>query len=1115
MSENNITLEQSLQAYRVLHTPAQFSWKQYWANETFKHDSLLDCDIAERAQFRKRLDEGHVTICDNIKQSTGAVSTLADIINIITNPQFKNTKKTDRKVVYASDNGERPIGKKAFQLWGGFQVIDMDIKNRNFAEILKEELFQRLKKYNWFLGIAFSSSGKGLHIYTKIQVSQNEMTDPLKKKLLFLTNFRHKYSFVYLACLNILPILINEDGSPVSKEQLLQWMDLAMFKPQQGAFLGYDDHPLISTHFFEDFIYVSFDNVEDIGHPDVDWVSYPDLKEVFRRWEWFEEDDKPLDIEVKSAEEPVMATHNRYHYKHFERWRLANTLVKLYGLERGYKYLRAACSSEIPNKEIQADCTTAARHEKPIDPWAINRLNKFHGFNIKVNIEHEEKDISQLYDNIDNIQNPTLIKKSENTKIYKITKNEYLGNIKHQLLKDIGRITLLEAGAGVGKTEMVKSLIRDGYHVLLVMPFTSTIKSKVEGSDDWYYAYGNRRVKLDAAPGVAMTVDKFSRLNLMEVKEMGFDYVIIDESHLLFQSEYRPVMPKVIEMIKNTEIPIIMMSGTPVGETVFFPDIVHLKVIKEDVRIKQFNVFLTDKPIDSLCHMCRHMAKDISEGKRVLFPTNKGSIFKEQISFLVTYFLEKEFFIFKAPVVNYYKKSNLGEDFMDSVNFKKTVDDTDILLCSTYLSVGVDILDRYDFNIYFNELWMPQEIEQFANRLRSHDLYINIYINRKNADGDSLDVCSYKHINFKLDDNEIKDVHSILRLCNAMIERNPIEYKYNSLVSSIIKNNKFIEYNSIENKYYLNEIAYKTIFFERKYRDYVQQLPVLAKGMMSYGYEYHSQDIGEFKGDMDEDFMKSDDIKELLKSAKHTVTAANTAHVEELLDLITEDRLMLYKDVLAGSYEIRKGRSWSEDVINKKMVVKNIEMFEKVIPLFVSMSKMYDVCDIKEIFEHCRNKNLSFNFAAIRRIKLLSNIVYNNKQNRLDLPIKEFMDDTYKFVEKHAVCKKVEVLNFINKFVQDYAVKESKDDVNITLSPITIESMTTAMTNIFKCLVDISKPNKKKEVKLNKVDLLWTEKNEKRRKFQANSYVIDEFLDNIKVDFTDIELDNDDIKKVG
>ena len=42
---------------------------------------------------------------------------------------------------------------------------------------------------------------------------------------------------------------------------------------------------------------------------------------------------------------------------------------------------------------------------------------------------------------------------------------------------------------------------------------------------------------------------------------------------------------------------------------------------------------------------------------------------------------------------------------------------------------------------------------------------------------------------------------------------------------------------------------------------------------------------------------------------------------------------------------------------NEKMIVKNIEVFEKVVPLFVSMSKQYTTDTIKEIFESCRRKN--------------------------------------------------------------------------------------------------------------------------------------------------------------
>ena len=544
------------------------------------------------------------------------------------------------------------------------------------------------------------------------------------------------------------------------------------------------------------------------------------------------------------------------------------------------------------------------------------------------------------------------------------------------------------------------------------------------------------------------------------------------------------------------------MSGTPSGELVFFPDIIHLKVIKEDIRKKEFMVNLVETPNDLFYHMCRSMANDIASGKRILFPTNKGTLFSEQVKAAVQYFMEHEHVSFDEVRLKYYKKSNLGEEFMDDINFEKTIKDTQILMCSNYLSVGVDILDKFRFNIYFDDLMMPQEVEQFANRLRSNDLYIRLYISKNDADGNSRSIHKFKRMNFKINDEEIKDVHSILRLCNAMIERNPIEYKYNSLVSSIIRDNKFIEYNDIENKYYLNEIAYKVVYFERKYREYVQQLPVLMKGMMSYGYNVTSRDLGTFSIEDGEIFS---DLKNMVKLAYDEKINLNTNQIVELIDLITEDRLPIYRDVLQGLYEIRKGNCWKEDQSKKIMTVKNVEVFEKVIPIFVSMSKQYTVQDIKEIFESCRNKNGSFNFAAIKRIKMLINIIYNDKNGRLDIPIGDYMNRVYSLCEQETM-KKYEVDHFISQYSMEYAEKESKGIIQIYKAQYTMGTIKKKFEEIFKCLVKMSRPNKEKIVKLEKVELLWKEREDYEREYKSNehSFILAEFLDNQEVEHSSV-----------
>lgn len=1110
MPNNTLTLEQSLQAYRVQSVPSTLSWKQKYVKETFSDDNILKCSQEERQRFIVRLTESKITIAPNVKSMTGDVKQLKDLVNEIVDSRNKNVLKTNRKMVFSSDNGTRPVGDEGYMHWDGFQLIDMDIKDSEVTKKLKPLLFERLKKYNWFLGVVTSSSGKGLHIYTKISVSSEDSSLRVRK-LQYMANFRHKYSFVYIACLNLLQQLGKE------KEDLQKWMDMSMCKPQQGGFIPYDPGALISSHFFEDFIYVNFDNVEDIGSPDIDWVAHPDLKEIFARYEWFTPDDpddySKVDINVKSTGDPEFDTHKRFHYKHFERWRLANTLVQIYGdrdvsgkiisVQKPFQYLRRICTLDIKDKELEADCMTAKRYNKPVDPWAVNRLNSQHGFKIKMDIDHSQ-DTWSLYDSIDQnvykLDNPCIIHESPNTYDFHLKSNQYLGDIRYNLLEKAGMISLIDAGAGTGKTEMVKQLVREGKKILLVMPFTSTIKSKVENTKDWYWSYGNRKPKLDAARGLAMTVDKFSNLNLMEVKDAGYEYIFIDESHLLFQSEYRPVMAKVIEMVRSTEIPVIMMSGTPIGETVFFPDIVHLRVKKDDLRRKEIRVYQAETAFDMIAHMARSMAIDITNGKRILFPTNRGTIFKQEVEAAVRYFLENDpdCGVFRDVRFEYYKKSNVGEKFIDDINFSKSIRDIDVLFCSTYLSVGVDILDKYDFAIYIDDIWMPQELEQFANRIRSRDLFVNVFVALYDAQGNRLIDKNVKPLNMQLNEDEVRDVQSILQMCNKMIERNPVEYKYNSLVASIIRSNKYIEYNTVENRYYLNEIAYRTIIFERKYREYVQQLYVLVKGMECYGYQLCTsldKNLPVFKLSGEEMLT----LKTVIEKAHDTQVKTNTKHVEELLENITAERLVIYKGVINGEYEIKKGRDWKDDVVTKTMTVKNEEMFSKVVPLFMSLEKMFDVDTIKEIFEFCRKKkNNAYNFSAISRIKLLTNIIFNARQDRLDLPIKEFMTETYAFAETYSgvKCKKGKIYEFIRDFCIRYAENESSDKIKILLSKITMERLEQQFTTMFKCLVNVSRPDKRGEVKLERAELLWDKKEEKIDNPNSclDGTILDEFL---------------------
>ena len=223
-----------------------------------------------------------------------------------------------------------------------------------------------------------------------------------------------------------------------------------------------------------------------------------------------------------------------------------------------------------------------------------------------------------------------------------------------------------------------------------------------------------------------------------------------------------------------------------------------------------------------------------------------------------------------------------------------------------------------------------------------------------------------------------------------------------------------------------------------------------------------------------EDFQN---LKDFVKLAYNDQLELNTKHIEELMDLINENTLPVFKQVLGGLFDIKKGSDWKIDMSNEKLVVKNIEVFEKVIPFFMSFSKKYDCDEVKKIFEYCRNKNNTFNFAALGRIRTLVNLIYNDKNNRLDFPLKEFMTDAYRFSDR-GMAKKNEIIEFCNMHAERYATRESKDNLIITHSLVTMEKLRDKFYKLFRCLVNVGKPSKKNGnmCPMERVELLWKEK---------------------------------------
>lgn len=1065
------------------------------------------CPVEERKLFFKdQLQLIECLVTNNIYDKSGIIWNFIQIYDLMNDEEYRNVEKINRRVTYSTSSNMRPIGELSYNTWNGMQIIDLDIKDYDLSEKLKEILFDELSQYHWFLGVSKSSSHKGLHIWTKITPIS---ISPENKKVEYLCNFRHKYSYVYIVLLKYASKL------NYSKEQIIDFMDMAMAKPQQGIFIS-SDKLYINTNFIDLRLDVNFETAFNTGIESINWISHPDLKNIFAKLEWFNNDMFKNEINIDKSDIESIGERNldkslgSKHYKHNQRWQLANTLTNIYGEDKALKILSEICS-ETPLRELKGDVKTAAIHNKPISIWAVNELNSVHGFNIVLSSTETLKDIDKKINESDTSIDPTRIL-NENTNKIKLTlkNNQYLSDIKDDILANLGKITLLEAGAGYGKTEMIKSLKAK---TLLILPFTSTIKAKIEASDitkDWLYFYGNKKPTLEDLLGknnLSMTIDKFSRLNVMELDQSNFEYIVIDESHLLFTSSYRDVMSPTIQRLANCKAKVIMMTGTPTGEMLFFPNIKHIKVEKEDFRNKVFELNMCPTENEQLFEMCKAMAEDVINGNKILYPTNKGTLYYEQISGIIQQILNSKN-INKELKTFYYKKSNYGEESMDNINIDKSIGDNDIIFCTTYLSVGVDICDKYKFSVYFNELWIPQDIEQFANRLRNNDLYIKMFLPKKDKMGYPINYNYVQPLDLSIDKKDLMLARDLIKTCNDMLDRNNEESKYSPFISSMLATSKYLKYDENDCKYYIDETTYKLRVFEERYSNYSKQLPVLLNGIKYYGYKI---EMVNHEKEMIED--KVDQIKEFLSDCKSSRYNYITNETIELLNHMNDNNISIYKELIKGSYELFKNDKFEIYRNENDIYVKDIEVMEKNIPIILGLYRFYDCETIKDIYKYCiETKSNRINYSKLERIKRFITIELNRRKNRLDFPVLKFIHECKKFSKEHSTTTQNDINIFLANFAAKYA--NSIKDV-IVDDQLYFERIFELIKDLWKVIVIQSRP-KNGEITIKPFELIWDDKISIDNIYgdPITKSFFEELIDNIKDNNKDeLDIDSKDLPK--
>ena len=158
--------------------------------------------------------------------------------------------------------------------------------------------------------------------------------------------------------------------------------------------------------------------------------------------------------------------------------------------------------------------------------------------------------------------------------VFHLNENEYLYDILDRIPFETG-FNLLISGTGTGKTECWKKL-------------TEWDPLKHERDNTAHRAHGS--VIIDNEFKADLTVTNYNKIIKLDVEDAEkIDYLVIDESHLMFAEPYRwDVRNKFIRKLKeiSSVTKIIFQTATPAFEQALFGfDDKHIFTIKKNIKM--------------------------------------------------------------------------------------------------------------------------------------------------------------------------------------------------------------------------------------------------------------------------------------------------------------------------------------------------------------------------------------------------------------------------------------------------------------------------------------------------------------------------------------------------
>lgn len=1032
--------------------------------------------------------------------------TLGELLIEITNPENLLTDKSKRQQIYMTYDGTRP-SKDEYYKWNGLQIYDLDLKEwiNKGGDIneLKKLLHTMLVEFKWYLWICKSASGKGLHIYTKVappfhiftEIKNNEYIAKYIHRVNYLTK-RQVINDILLKLHKIksnnIIFDISDYGYPIDENNNLtglnfhnKYLDNVVSRITAGIRLSFDLEPLINNNFLDlpigfDLLHtidgldeININKIFDIKTNDKFYLNFindiNDNLAIENYTEWLNgvksEREKEIDLSKfegminLSTDLDEIKTLPKNNINYVTRYNICNTLAAFFGKD-GLPLAHIILDSEGCKNvgEINSFYSCAISNKKEPTKLGIELLKKY-GIIKSIN-ENLIQEINRTYkhDLTDKIYQ-VLDNESINYD-YTLSDNEYLSHLQDKLEKDITGefVNFIMSPAGSGKTNFILNLARQGKKIMLVLPYISIIQNKVESDKelrkyfDIYYGTSDIR-NINEGRNIVTTFDKLSRANYEKISRM-FDYIFIDEEHLIYISSYRiDTTSNVIKKIKDLyyisnndpfAAKIVMLTGTPIGHEQFFNKVKNVINVYKKSHLKTMEFLMCDDSLDALTRMSVKATELLKEGYTLMIPTNKGELYSEKLVGMIEYILQRN------VKYGYYKRSNIEQEICRLINEETTVGDYEIIFCSNYLSVGVDINDKDKkfASIYLGN-FSGYEIEQFNARIRKESIKSIYCVTTQKSDGGIKDELLYEpDLILRITEDEALQFVDDKALASAKNEflatYDPILRKITTPGFSIL--NGRIDFNLEE---------YELVTFENKYALCMEHPIKVARELSKYGYEITVSTEFEGLSKSEQEIIKKIGIESMHneKQRKHNLLIGtfidlvknNNYHNEHGLeyfnlidwisknsDKIIEDRNLFDENNTGNEIFIKP--IYDVFATPVEVIVKSKEALEKMIKSAKFLTKRYsDVKAINIIMQYVDNKGILKQKYFQRAINLLK-LIDSSEANELAEPISKALNKMYQFVDKFESDKNHRIGYETFQSTLDTWVNEYVDDLGIKLT---------------------------------------------------------------------------------